>query len=68
MASTTLLLPQPFGPTMAEMPSSNSKTVRSAKDLKPWISSLMIFMGHVSWLALQAWEANGEWHTGPGCR
>ncbi len=35
MASATLLLPEPLGPTSAERLSSNSKTVRSAKDLNP---------------------------------
>ncbi len=34
-ASTTLLLPHPLGPTMAVIPSSNSKVVRSQNDLKP---------------------------------
>src|SRR5688572_3778292 len=37
-ASTTLDLPQPLGPTMAVIPGSNSRRVRSAKDLKPTIS------------------------------
>src|SRR5215217_1534630 len=31
-------LPEPFGPTTAVMPGRNSKTVRVAKVLKPWIS------------------------------
>src|SRR5262245_42070427 len=35
IASTTLDLPQPFGPTTAVMPSRNSSVVRSTKDLKP---------------------------------
>ena len=34
-ASTMLLLPEPLGPTMAVMPSPKSKTVLSAKLLKP---------------------------------
>jgi hypothetical protein len=37
-ASTTLDLPQPFGPMTAVIPGSNSSRVRSAKDLKPDIS------------------------------
>src|SRR5262245_66277497 len=43
-ASTTLLLPHPFGPTTAVIPSPNSKTVRSQNDLNPWISRRRIFM------------------------
>ena len=35
MASTTLDLPEPFGPTTTVMPGSRSRTVASAKDLKP---------------------------------
>ncbi len=35
MASDRLDLPQPFGPTIAAMPSANSSRVRSANDLKP---------------------------------
>src|SRR6201998_3733960 len=38
-ASTTLDLPDPFGPTTAVTPGSNSKTVASAKDLKPFMVS-----------------------------
>src|SRR5687767_16024232 len=37
-ASATLLLPQPFGPTMAVTPRSNASSDRSEKDLKPEIS------------------------------
>jgi hypothetical protein len=44
IASTTLDLPQPFGPTMPVTPSANSKTVLSAKDLKPWISRVLRYM------------------------
>src|SRR5262245_27882515 len=43
-ASTTLLFPQPLGPTTAVMPSPNWKTVRSQKDLNPAISRRRIFM------------------------
>ncbi len=39
MASATLLLPHPFGPTMAVTPRSKDKCDRSEKDLKPAISS-----------------------------
>ena len=35
MASTTLLLPEPFGPTTAVMPGSKRRVVAEAKDLKP---------------------------------
>ncbi len=38
-ASTTLDLPEPFGPTTAVTPGSNSNTVVSAKDLKPFMVS-----------------------------
>ena len=42
MASTILLLPQPFGPTTPQIPSSKDKRVLSTKDLKPTSSiSLM---------------------------
>ena len=35
MASTTLLLPEPLGPTMAVTPGSKMNSVRLAKVLKP---------------------------------
>src|SRR5690349_18866801 len=35
MASTTLLLPDPLGPTTALMPGSKRSVVAEAKDLKP---------------------------------
>ena len=35
MASTTLLLPHPLGPTMPATPDPNSNWVRSMKDLNP---------------------------------
>ena len=38
IASMTLLLPHPFGPTMAVTPSSNARAARSAKLLNPAIS------------------------------
>ena len=39
MASMTLLLPQPLGPTMAVTPSSNTRLARSGKLLKPEMAS-----------------------------
>src|SRR5438270_10340608 len=45
IASTTLLLPQPLGPTTPVTPSSKEKTTRSANDLKPEISTRRIFIG-----------------------
>jgi hypothetical protein len=44
MASTTLDLPQPFGPTIAVTPSEKSRTTLSRNDLKPDISNLFNFM------------------------
>ena len=35
MASTTLDLPEPFGPTTQVIPGSNRSVVAEAKDLKP---------------------------------
>ena len=37
IASTRLDLPDPLGPTITETPGTNSRTVLSAKDLKPRI-------------------------------
>ncbi len=45
MASTTLLLPEPLGPTMAVMPGGKSKRVLSAKLLKPTSSSALSMAG-----------------------
>ena len=40
MASLRFDLPQPFGPTMAAIPEPlNLNSVRSQKDLNPWIST-----------------------------
>jgi len=36
MASTTLLLPEPFGPTTTVTPGSSTRVVESANDLKPF--------------------------------
>src|SRR6185436_4057181 len=41
MASTTLDLPQPLGPTTPVTPVVKSNCVRLAKDLKPHISSFL---------------------------
>src|ERR1700752_3653614 len=41
MASTTLLLTEPFGPTTAVMPGSNFSVVEVAKDLKPFSVRLL---------------------------
>src|ERR687895_218664 len=41
MASTTLDLPEPLGPTTTVMPGGNSNRVRSAKLLKPFSSSAL---------------------------
>src|SRR5437773_2827182 len=38
IASATLLLPQPFGPTIAVTPLSKASSERSEKDLNPLIS------------------------------
>src|SRR4051794_41312466 len=45
IASATLLLPQPFGPTMAVTPLSKASSERSEKDLKPLISRRSRRMG-----------------------
>src|SRR5262245_36117917 len=46
MASATLLLPQPLGPTMAVTPLSKASSDRSENDLKPWISRRSRRMAH----------------------
>src|SRR5262249_42201808 len=46
MASATLLLPQPFGPTIAVTPLSKASSARSENDLKPLISSRSRRMVH----------------------
>ncbi len=43
MASDRLLLPQPFGPTMAVTPPAKSTLTGSTKDLKPEISRRLTF-------------------------
>src|SRR5438874_831386 len=50
-ASTTLLFPEPFGPTIAVMPGGNVNHVRSAKLLNPTSSSLLsIRRPHQGWV------------------
>ena len=44
-ASTTLLLPEPFGPTTQVIPGSNFKVVGAAKDLKPFRVMLFKYTG-----------------------
>src|SRR3989338_2489805 len=44
IASKILLFPQPFGPTIAVMPGSKLRTVRSANDLKQNNSSLLKYI------------------------
>ena len=56
MASTTLLLPQPFGPTMPVTPVANSKWVLSAKDLNPNRSRLLRYMVESG----NHWPRNGQ--------
>jgi hypothetical protein len=52
MASITLLLPQPLGPTTAVIPAGKSMTAFSKKDLKPEIS---IFLSFINGDLLRAW-------------
>jgi hypothetical protein len=44
-ASTTLLLPEPFGPTTQVIPGSNLSVVCEAKDLKPFKVMLFKYTG-----------------------
>src|SRR4030095_11185622 len=50
MASATLLLPQPFGPTIAVTPRSKASSARSENELKPAIS---IRSKRISWLLMK---------------
>src|SRR5699024_3255143 len=45
-ASMILLFPLPFGPTIAVTPGTNSKSILSAKDLKPILSKRFKNIGH----------------------
>src|SRR3954468_21618510 len=61
MASTTLDLPQPLGPTTPVTPSSKEKTDRSMNDLKPVMSNRLMRMERLQlgevWLREDAGEA-----------
>ena len=48
MASATLLLPEPFGPTTAVTPPPKSNVVRLAKLLKPWMESFFRYTAQAS--------------------
>src|SRR5215471_5650274 len=50
-ASATFDFPAPFGPTTAVMPVLNSRTVRTAKLLKPSISRCLRYTGSPVFLA-----------------
>ncbi len=66
MASATLLLPQPFGPTMAVTPLSKASSERSENDLKPLISNRSRRMGHTtasSERCLRDVELLADWET-----
>src|SRR6266446_3162423 len=70
MASTTLDLPQPFGPTMHVVPDPlNVTTVRSQNDLKPTISTFRSF-SKMSPLSLKSrqntFDANNNRSVYPG--
>ena len=61
MASLKLLLPQPFGPTTAAMPSPrNRNSVRSQKDLNPCNSTFFSFSN-----AFSSWSLGGLLHAKP---
>src|SRR5262245_7733293 len=53
MASATLLLPQPFGPTIAVTPLSKASSERSENDLKPLISRRSRCINHHPHFGLQ---------------
>ncbi|MFM1758590.1 MAG: hypothetical protein RL193_1167, partial [Actinomycetota bacterium] len=53
MASTTLDLPEPFGPTTQVMPGSRSRVVEEAKDLKP----LMVRLFKYTRKTYRVWQA-----------
>src|SRR5271157_2560289 len=58
-ASTTLDLPLPLGPTTTVIPGSNSSTVGSAKDLKPFmLSDLRNIQGDPTGCLRRAWGLN----------
>src|ERR1700753_2234639 len=57
-ASTTLDLPLPLGPTTTVTPGSNSSTVGSAKDLKPFMLSDFRNIGATLPEAYERWKAH----------
>ncbi len=59
-ASTTLDLPLPLGPTTTVIPGSNSNTVGSAKDLKPFMLSDFRNIGATLPAAYAAGGTNGR--------
>src|SRR5919204_6948540 len=78
IASTTLDLPEPFGPTITVIPGSNSRVVFSANDLNPRrvsdlrntrlardLSSSSRRSGHSAPGPRQGWEARGDRYEGP---
>jgi hypothetical protein len=68
MASTTLDLPDPFGPTTTVTPGSRSSTVVSAKDLKPFSVSVLrnICQPRLRGGATPAAHPRSELHLSPG--
>src|SRR5699024_10373812 len=48
-ASTTLDLPEPFGPTMQVIPGSRRRSVAEANDLKPLRVRLLTYTSGLSW-------------------
>ncbi len=64
-ASTTFDLPLPFGPTTTVMPGSNSNTVGSAKDLKPFmLSDFRNIQGDPIGCLRAAWARSGTSFAG----
>ena len=66
MASTTLDLPLPLGPTTTFTPGSNAKVVVSAKDLKPFMVKDLRYMRLSAWQRLLVGEAGGGRDGGAG--
>src|SRR5688500_299780 len=63
-ASTTLLLPEPFGPTTPTTPGPKSKRTRSAKLLKPTSSSDLSMRGSHDRLVDQLPRRGSDFHQG----
>src|SRR5690606_9052965 len=55
MASTTLDLPEPLGPTTQVMPGSKRRVVAEAKDLNPFSVRLLRYNGQLRGAALRGW-------------